>query len=399
MQSNVTPQNLSQEVVQLLQPSKHYRLTGLEKMAGFTAADASGGEMLPILVKAFVHSDEKEFYKYADEISKIFLGDHCLIDTIFAFLVVIHQDQTADVYVNNAVPVMVQILAKNGIKAGEPVRVSQIADITRLEFAGISINPDENVIFCFKKGWKFGLYFNLEQWDKNKRLDTDGLYKELGRHYKYLSFQEVYLIVQNQPTFQDMVKDGWFPFVRLIGGEFERLAEYYKDKRRFESSIKAFVNSFNAGKVDSFVMTWWSSKLFSDKKAIIEAGIRAFFTNTEDGYINCIKNLYSEIEGLVRISFEAEKGKKPSFKELMQYVEEKANARFEPVQSLAFPQEFFQYLQEGFFKGFDVLKGEVDLSRHSTSHGVARAEEYTKAKALQAILILDQIYFYFGNKS
>lgn len=49
------------------------------------------------------------------------------------------------------------------------------------------------------------------------------------------------------------------------------------------------------------------------------------------------------------------------------------------------------------FKNFDLVKGEVDFSRNSVGHGVAEEEHFTRARALQCILTLDQIYFYLGK--
>jgi len=58
------------------------------------------------------------------------------------------------------------------------------------------------------------------------------------------------------------------------------------------------------------------------------------------------------------------------------------------------PESFLEYLQNVVFANFDVEKGDFDLSRNSASHGVASDEQYTRSRALQAILILDQIYCY-----
>ncbi len=58
------------------------------------------------------------------------------------------------------------------------------------------------------------------------------------------------------------------------------------------------------------------------------------------------------------------------------------------------PSAFLNYLKDIVFADFNLETGQLDLSRHSSSHGVAKAEDYTKAKALQTILVLDQIYFY-----
>jgi hypothetical protein len=89
-----------------------------------------------------------------------------------------------------------------------------------------------------------------------------------------------------------------------------------------------------------------------------------------------------------------EHGKKPQFKELMDYIKQKAETKFNAVSSLGFPNEFYEYLEKTVFKNFDIATGKLDLSRHTTAHGYANPDDFNKAKALQAILILDQIYFY-----
>ena len=69
----------------------------------------------------------------------------------------------------------------------------------------------------------------------------------------------------------------------------------------------------------------------------------------------------------------------------------------EDDQSLLLPQYFLNYLTESIFKEFDPTTGEVDLSRHSALHGVALGEDYKPERALQALLTLDQIYFYLST--
>jgi hypothetical protein len=53
-----------------------------------------------------------------------------------------------------------------------------------------------------------------------------------------------------------------------------------------------------------------------------------------------------------------------------------------------------RYLKEVVFVRFDDNNSSPEVSRNSSSHGVVRPEKYTKARALQLILALDQIYFY-----
>jgi hypothetical protein len=46
------------------------------------------------------------------------------------------------------------------------------------------------------------------------------------------------------------------------------------------------------------------------------------------------------------------------------------------------------------FQNFDLSTGDIDLSKHTASHGYSSPDQYTKAKGLQAILVLDKLYFY-----
>ena len=57
---------------------------------------------------------------------------------------------------------------------------------------------------------------------------------------------------------------------------------------------------------------------------------------------------------------------------------------------------FFKYLGDVVFKSFNLDTGEINVSRHSVSHGVAKAEDYNQMKALQGILVLDQMSFYLN---
>ena len=276
--------------------SLHLKLENVKKLSGFLMADMLPGQYGWILTRAFVHSDQKEFYKYINQISNIYLKD-LLLDEIHAFLVIIHQDLSADVYVNS-LPIEYQIMAKRDLQ--RYVRKDDIADINALRFKGLEIKPDDNVIFCFKKGWKFGLFFDFTSYGEDSLMDVESLYRELGKHYKYLMFQDEYAILEHEATFEPMFEDGWFPFSQLLGGEFQSLSTFYKDKEKFAGLIDNFLDSFNEKRINSFVSNWWRSPIFKEKQTIIESGIKSYLSGD---YISCIKNLYSEIEGYLTVPF------------------------------------------------------------------------------------------------
>lgn len=358
----------------------------------FVVEDIPPGAFGWKLVRTFVCSDDPTFYRYCDQISKVFLN-HYFIDTINHYLILIHSDLSTDVYVNKF-PIQIKILSKRDVNAGEPIGYSDIADIAELRFPGIDIKKDDSIIFCFKKGWKFGLFFDFCPADRKSVLDIKHLSHDLGSYYRYLTFQELYSIIENEPLFETMFTDGWFPFIQLLGGDFEELATCYKHKSELPCNVDRFLGRFDKDRIKTFANRWWKNPSFNNKQKILEAGIEAYLLGTEAGYINCVKTLYSEIEGIIRIMYMDEKGKSPNFVELVEYVKQKAEGKFGPQKSLGFPDVFYRYLKETIFQNFDLTTGQVDLSRHAVSHGVADQTKYTKTRAIQAILILDQMYFY-----
>ncbi|MCK5534627.1 hypothetical protein KAI68_05880 [bacterium] len=368
----------------------HLKFNRVENFAGFAAENIEPRDnKAKVLLSAFIYSDQPEFYLYSDRIAEIYLNRYYPVNKIHRYLIVIHQDVSADIYVNDF-PIVTEVLPKrSNIKKDQAIRIIDIADINNLRFGDIKIKGDDCLIFCFKIGWKFGLFF-----DCTRNLDIDKLPHKLGTCYKYLTFQEEYAVLENEKMFNKMVNDGWVPFIQLLGGDFKRLSKYYKDKNKFISAINEFINKFDKNRIESFVNKWWNKEIFQRKKSILTAGINAYVRNTESDFITCIKTLYSEIEGIIRMSYLNEINENPSFAKLLQYVDQKAKNKFISRNSLGFPDIFFSYLKKTIFKNFDLKSGKIDLSRHSTSHGVAKAEDYSKMKALQAILVLDQMYFY-----
>jgi len=160
-----------------------------------------------------------------------------------------------------------------------------------------------------------------------------------------------------------------------------------------EQLVNKFMDRFEQNRITFFVNNWWRIPIIKDKQEAIEQGIRSYLNGD---FIVCIKTLYSEIEGIVRIAYYNEKGKDPTQNDIIDYIVYKAKSKFVSLKSLGFPDIFFRYLKETIFAVFDMGKGKLDFSRNTALHGIAKPNEYTKAKALQAILTIDQIYRYMS---
>ena len=370
-------------------------LDRVQDLAGFVTGNVEKGKTALVLARASLTSDDPEFYTYIEQVSNMFLGKFRPINTTFQFLVLIHGDLSADLYVNNFA-VAIEIAAKKDIRKGEVVRKGDIADIRRLKFPDIRIVETDKVICSFKVGWKFALFFDLT---RENRLDVDEMSLALGRLYCYLSFQHVYNVLESQMQFETMTKDGWFPFIEIIGNEYESLSKGYESGFHLENTIDKVVGSFDRARIERIVKKWWSNQIFRDKQPLLEAGVDAYLRGDNKDHINCISTLLPQIEGILRLEYltETGKGRRVGTGDLLEYLLKRGTEKSGSDYSLFLPVPFFDYLKNGVFAGFDLEDGRVDLSRHSLAHGVAKALDYTETRALQVILVLDQIYFYIHH--
>jgi hypothetical protein len=356
--------------------------------------EAAPGEQVEVLTRAALTSDSGEFYTYIEQIPGIIGARDVFInwDSTFQFLALLHEDGTGDLYLNDF-PVMIEAQARRDIQAGEAVGEEDLGDIRRLQFPTITIAATDKIIYCFKCGWKFGLYFDL---DRRKPMDTEQLWATLGGLYRYLRFQYVYKVLQGGPQFERMMRDGWFPFVELLGNRYRTLLRAYRKDPPDEADVDKVVAAFGEELCGRIRQRWQKHPVLAEKRVLLEAGVNAFLKGGEEGAIHCIKTLLPEIEGILRMLYLKETGRGDNVKvpELIAHIVEKGRAKAGSEHSLLLPQPFLEYLRDVFFANFNLETGQVALSRHSASHGVARAEEYTRVRALQAILVLDQIACY-----
>lgn len=380
----------------------------IEKISNYLGYAAEnkpvGPTVVKIITRAYLTSDSPQFHKMTDHLGSILSENKILQDTVCRFLLVIHEDLTADLFVNDFV-IELEIRTKGKINAGDLVMHSDIADIVRVKFPDIKILETDKIIFCTKIGWRFGLFFDLTPRSPSQtgitpfhseKLDLDKMEKDIGFLYQYLNFYHVYKVLEAGTCFEEMLSDGWFPFIDILSDEYKELIAIYENKFDIEIRKRAVIEKFDKERIAQITGKWWGSTIFNMKKPILEAGINAYLENTDDGNINCIKNLWTEIEGILRASYLSEKGKGGNIKShhLIKHIISKAKKKVGTDKTLFLHVPFLQYLEKVVFPSFDTESGRDELSRNTSSHGVAAAKQYTRERAIQLILVLDQIFFY-----
>jgi hypothetical protein len=364
------------------------------KIDGVAENSSAIGEMCNITVRKFISSKESEFSKFADN-----LMNFVDVTNLNQLLVIIKPDNKA--YVYRLFEYNMTIILTSDKLEGEPVFEKDIADLTKISFKNPlstnstpDINPEkgDKVIWLFRIKWEFGLFF-----DYSGELDINQFQTMFAYYYKKIYYSSKYDFLSNKNNFNELVKDGWFPFIGLPENLFFNIITYYNEKKKYYFHIENVLDYFNEIEIRKIVNRWWRNQIFLDKKEIILAGIDAFLGNSKAGYINCIKNLIGEFEGIIRYAmFKASGNRRPVYQNIREFLLSEGSKKFSSEASLGFPKEFDSYLKNSVYKDFDITN-DSNSSSHSVRHGVADTEIFTRARALQIILTIDQTFFYLSK--
>jgi hypothetical protein len=383
---------------------RRIHLDDVKDFVGFALENATTGTMAKILYRDALTSDDLRFYMYSDSIANSFLHPAKIpVDGVHHLLIVIHEQLTADIYINN-IPLAANMRPKHDIAKGQDINKSDIADIRELYFPGIEILPTDKIIFCFKVGWRFGLFFDVgpRVWSRaeftetdEKTLDIERMQHILGGLYRRLLFYDLYKSLESKPFFDNLLKDGWFPFIEIMGLDYDALITAYRENFDIDSKTKRLVGAFTEERLARITNKWWKNPVFNAKQPILNAALQAYAQDNDAGNINCIKNLSTEIEGILRMVYHTDNsdGKNLKSSALVEYIIKRASTSTSE-DSLFLPIYFLEYLKRVIFAKFDDGDANPALSRNTSSHGVAKSEKYTRKQALQMILVLDQLYFY-----
>ena len=148
------------------------------------------------------------------------------------------------------------------------------------------------------------------------------------------------------------------------------------------------MESLDKDSIQTMFELWVTKEPFQSRQMLIGKGIEEYL---QGDYISALHILYPQIEGLLQhLTFKGQQvGSTQQLRETLTSTakEQCTEAR------LYLPDEFNDYLKTGFFPKIDLAVN-VKLTRHTLAHGVADENEFKSIRAFQAILILDQIYYY-----
>lgn len=369
-----------------------YRL-GDVNIHGVAAKASRQGETAEIWTRLAITSDERNFHRIADNLCNVI--DHSArqsgvfpnlkrADTI---LLIMKPDNSGELWVDTAAIAM-QAMMKRDMAAGSPVFENDIGDITGMDFPCIDFAPEDRVICIFRQDWRFALYFDF---NPNGAFDRPLMAKCLGMLFRNLRYRHLYDTLADQASFDQLVARGWFPFVEMIG-EFSQLSSAVESGFDLVETESTLCQSFSDERLSRMLLRWLQKPHFSAREEILRQAISAYSAGL---FAPTIKTILTEIEGILADAYRKAHGKSARTKALLEYAIKSAEERAGAPNTLLFSAAFAHYLSASTFMNFDPKgpKGSAG-SRHAVGHGAADPASYTKARALQAILTLDQLAFY-----
>jgi hypothetical protein len=369
------------------------KLAGLQ-LNGITAEAARRGETLKVWTRLSLTSDDHLFHRtaesFTDHIEQMarqagFSVDLKRSDVI---LLVVHPDDTGDLWLDTAA-VALQIMAKRDVMPGTALFENDIVDVTGMGFPLVPIGKHDRVVCIFREGWRFGLFF-----DFNPRHDfsVPDMQRDLGTLYRRLKYRDLYDAIADQAVFSRLVAAGWFPFVEILGREFQSLVDTSAAGFELDEVEAKILAVFDAQRIERMFTRWMGRPHFAGKEPVLRPAQKAFMAGEA---VSVLKIALTEIEGILWDAYRKVHGRGAKITTLLEFAVASAEAKAGQPNTLLFPAAFADYLKSYTFANFDPAASPGSAgSRHAVGHGAAAAETYTMTRALQALLTLDQLAFY-----
>lgn len=360
---------------------------------GVAAKACREGDQAEIWTRLAITSDEQNFHRIADNLCAAIehaaqqSGEYPTIKRADTVLLVMKPDNSAELWVDTAARA-IHAMMKRDMVAGSVVFEADIGDITGMDFPLVEFGAGDRVICIFRQDWRFGMYFDF---NPDGQFDRAQMAKSLGRLLRYLRYRHLYDALADQAAFEQLIAHGWFPFVEIIG-EFSKLTSALESGFELHDTEVALCGTFDRERFDRMLLRWSAKPHFQCREVLLRQAADAYFAGL---YAPAIKTVLTEIEGILTDAYRQAHGKPAGLKAVLDYAIESAEARAGGADTLLFSSAFAHYLKSSTFMNFDPRgpKGNAG-SRHAVGHGAADAASYTRARALQAFLTLDQLAFY-----
>ncbi len=364
------------------------------QLDGVSATTARPGDTIQMITRLCLTSDDPFFHKVADGLAAHveYRANESGVSVKLAksdiVLLVVHPDHSGMLWLDTAA-VDHQVRLKRSVNAGDAIFENDIADITAMRFPFVEIKEEDRVLCLFRVGWKFGLLFDF---NPDKNLLIQQMEVDLGTLYRRLKYCRLYDMIENEALMDGIVVSGWFPFVELSVSEIQGIADFLAAKFDLSDIESSILSSFDDERVEKMFSRWMTRSHLCGREAILRSAVNNFKAGDS---VAVLKIVLTEIEGILRDAYIRENEKSAKIDTLLEFAKNSAMKLSGQKSTLFFPEQFQHYLAKYVYANFDpVAQTENNASRHSVGHGASAPTSYTRVRALQALLTIDQLAFY-----
>jgi hypothetical protein len=365
------------------------RIVKISPIHGLSVSYALEGELVTVQLSGFYSTEDGEqFINFAEQLTNNLTGYleelEIRASQIDNLLISFDKEGNGTLYCNEF-SYIVMLRAKKELKAGQGLTADDILDIeeVHLTIGGDPVIPPKDlaIIFIFSFGWRKGLYFNFAPLKSDNPEPLPDLAKLFGALFCRVLFQEKFRI--NEEQWARLIQWEWFPFSCLKQEEMRNLVGWSRQERYPAPFLETLCSNYKT-RLSDRIGLWKKRRDLEGHGRFIDVAYRAYM---DGDYIASIQTIMPRIEGLMRILL----SKEGSIKKINQKSMVKNLVKSKSENSLLLPSRFQSYLLDCYFKGFDLAKDKLPLSRHTVGHGISRAEDYTFMRNTVLFMILDEI--------
>ncbi len=195
-------------------------------------------------------------------------------------LITDNNDITKNIVIKPKIKANVRV--KKNVNAGDGVGLDDFYDVKEVLFEESQI--DQNAINANSQmyfiGNLNGIIYVFADFNADKNLTLNSNKEHIAKVFRYLCFHNIY----NTKT-----PDDWFPFVEILSDINQN-----NNIDNFENFV---ISCMSKDRIDNMIAKWNQREIFNNRIEIIKEGVLAYFSNQ---YCNCISNLITQIEGIMR---------------------------------------------------------------------------------------------------
>ena len=226
------------------------------------------------------------------------------------------------------------------------------------------------------------LYCDFEPLSTTPRADD--LSMTVGQIMSHLMFPEQYSLTPAQLV--QLTEWGWFPFIGLSRQDRSDLIARASVTTKPTAFLEDISRRFMSG-IDIRIAGWDRYDSLKYRKGYF---LKAKEHLAAQDYLSAINLIYPQIEGVMRgVFIKTMPSGTPNQGTMTNTVVASREAN-----SVLLPDSFRLYLREVYFRPFDERAGNIPLSRHTVSHGIANPADYDFVSAAVGFMIVDQLFHY-----